>query len=171
MIGGLGLIVEVALIVEVQKVSDLLLVMTEENLSQKCALSEFAEGNWFPCGVSFLKQVKFQRRRRAMKKTTFFLILVLCLAILSATTFAADKKVEKSCGQTVYVGAPYADLPPAGNIISHTQRWTQFTIRNTDPSKPIYLKSVRFYSPDGESVKELVDEESPEEIGSLQSKA
>ena len=92
-----------------------------------------------------------------MKKTVILISVVLCLILLATTAFAA-KPVDVSRGQLVFVGAGYNDLSYMrdGQFINQFTS-TKLIIRNIDLERPITLLSVGFHDPNGNLVKEYLD--------------
>ena len=97
-----------------------------------------------------------------MKKTALVLSVAFCLIFLSTAVFADKLTDNKSSGQTVYVPASYNEYPNNHLFI------TRIVIRNIDPEKKITVKSVAFYDPYGEFVKEFL--EADEDIENWSSK-
>jgi hypothetical protein len=92
-----------------------------------------------------------------MKKGAVFVSVLLCLVLATGTALAG----KKSTGQTVYVPASYtdtSDYDPDGNLLKSRITLTQLNIRNTDRNRSIEVKSVKFYDPDGQLVKEYLAE-------------
>jgi hypothetical protein len=101
-----------------------------------------------------------------MKKGALFVSVLLCLVIATGAALA----LEKSRGQAVYIPASYtdsSDYDPDGNLLKSRITLTQLNIRNADPGKKIMVKSVQFYDPDGQLVKEYLAE--PEVLDPLAS--
>lgn len=97
-----------------------------------------------------------------MKKRLIFVLISFCL-FLSSAAFAG--RTIYSRGQTVYVQASHNLLLP-----SAVYGGSALYVRNinTKSSQQVWLKSVAFYGPDGEFVKEFLDSSIP--IGPLASK-
>ena len=86
-----------------------------------------------------------------MKKAALFVSIALCLILLSTTAFAWGE-IKRSKGQTVYVPATSI------KVGDHQYSYTKVIIRNIDPNNSITVNSVKFYDPNGDFVREFLDE-------------
>jgi len=90
-----------------------------------------------------------------MKKVLFYLSFVVCLVLVITPAFG--KSIKKCRGQTAY--AP---------VIHNCFRWnegiclyrgsTRLIIRNIDSDHPITVTLINLYAPDGNLVKEFLEE-------------
>ncbi len=97
-----------------------------------------------------------------MKKRIIFGVISFCLFLSSV---ASGERAIFSRGQTVYVQGAHNLLYPSA-VYSGSSLYVRNI--NTEAGGVIWLKSVAFYSPDGELVKEFLDESLP--VGPLASK-
>jgi hypothetical protein len=100
-----------------------------------------------------------------MKKALFLMPIVLSLVMCSRVLAG-----PKSTGQTVYVPAAHYDLTKydeAGNPLLTQIATSKLYVRNVDPCKSLVLVSVELYDPEGQFVKEYLDE--PETVNPLAS--
>jgi Protein of unknown function (DUF3124) len=98
-----------------------------------------------------------------MKKVAIFASVVLCLMLLSTTTFAGGS-INKSRGQSVYTSAAYLDFSN-GTVEQYV--FTRLIIRNIDPDRPITVNFIEFYDQNGNFVKNFA--ETPITIDALKS--